>query len=255
VGDTPLGRMMLRIASRYARQIQAHLSTTGHLFERRYHAVMVDADEYLLELLRYIHLNPVRAGMVTDAAEYPWSSHQVYLGGREEAWVTTDVALSMFHLDRSQAIAAYRRFVEQPPGGRPSPLAQLNPNDARVLGDDQFLARVLAEAWRPRSRKTLQQLAEEACQPFSVDLVLLQSGARQRHLTAVRAWIAHQALKQRIGSVCEVARFLNRSESALRECLLRHHPPERQTTIPETRRRRTPRWISISSGAPCESPL
>jgi hypothetical protein len=153
----------------------------------------------------------------------------LYLGARAEA-CTTDVALSMFHQDRRQAIAAYRRFVEQPPpGGASSPLAQLNPNDARVLGDDQFLARVLAEAWRPRSRKTLQQLAEEACQQFCVDLALLQSGARQRQLTAVRAWIAHQALKQRIGSVCEVARFLNRSESALRECLLRHHPPERQT--------------------------
>ena len=61
VGDVPLGRIMLRIASRYARQIQARFRTTGHLFERRYHAVLVDVDSYLLELLRYIHLNPIRA--------------------------------------------------------------------------------------------------------------------------------------------------------------------------------------------------
>lgn len=59
VGDTPLGRIMLRIASHYARELQARFHTTGHLFERRYHAVLVDADTYLLELLRYIHLNPV----------------------------------------------------------------------------------------------------------------------------------------------------------------------------------------------------
>jgi putative transposase len=53
VGDTPLGRLILRIAGRYARTVQKHLRTTGHLFEKRYHPILVDADEYLLELLRY----------------------------------------------------------------------------------------------------------------------------------------------------------------------------------------------------------
>jgi putative transposase len=64
VGEAPLGRLMLRIAGRYARLTQKGLHTTGHLFEKRYYPVLVDADEYLLELLRYIHLNPVRARMV-----------------------------------------------------------------------------------------------------------------------------------------------------------------------------------------------
>jgi len=57
------------------------------LFEKRYHPVLVDADEYLLELLRYIHLNPVRAHMVTSPDDYPWSSHHAYLGERDEACV------------------------------------------------------------------------------------------------------------------------------------------------------------------------
>ena len=92
VSDVPLGRIILRIASPYARAVQAELSTTGHLFERRYHAVLVDADEYLLGLLRYMHMNPVRAGMVNHPADYPWSSHHVYLGSREESWVTRTCA-------------------------------------------------------------------------------------------------------------------------------------------------------------------
>ena len=75
---------MLRVAGRYARLTQAKLRTTGHLFEKRYYPVLVDADEYLLELLRYVHLNPVRARMVRTADEYPWCSHHVYLGKREE---------------------------------------------------------------------------------------------------------------------------------------------------------------------------
>ena len=66
VADIPLGRAIMRIAGRYAREMQRHRATTGHFFERRYRAILVDADSYLLELIRYIHLNPVRAGIVQD---------------------------------------------------------------------------------------------------------------------------------------------------------------------------------------------
>lgn len=186
-------------------------------------AVLVDADAYLLELLRYIHLNPVRAGMVNHATDYPWSSHHVYLGVRKESWVTTDLAQSMLHADCARAIDAYRHFVG---GDMPSsPLREVNSQDPRVLGDDRFLARLLVQPWQPRSRKTLQQIIDEASLAFAVDIDELLSSGRQRHLTRLRAWIAHQALRQRIASICEVARALNRSESALRECLLRHYPP------------------------------
>src|SRR6187200_2562137 len=88
VSDVPLGRLMLRIAGQYARTTQARLLTTGHLFEKRYHPVLVDTDAYLLELIRYIHLNPVRARLVSSPAEYPWTSHHAYVGRRIEPWVT-----------------------------------------------------------------------------------------------------------------------------------------------------------------------
>lgn len=71
VSDIPLVRLMLHIAERYARTFKATLHTTGHLFEKRYYPVLVDADEYLLELLWYIHLNPVRAHMVTSPDDFP----------------------------------------------------------------------------------------------------------------------------------------------------------------------------------------
>ena len=93
VRDTPLSRIMLLIAGRYARSVQARLETTGHLFEKRYHALLVDADEYLLTLLRYIHLNPVRAKLASSPDDYPWSSHHAYVGNRCEPWVTTEFAL------------------------------------------------------------------------------------------------------------------------------------------------------------------
>src|SRR6187399_2766342 len=90
VGKDPLAAPMRQIACEFARRMQAKLQTTGHFFERRYHAKLVDADSYLLELIRYIHLNPVRGGLVESPSQYRWSSHHAYLGTRSEDWVTTD---------------------------------------------------------------------------------------------------------------------------------------------------------------------
>jgi putative transposase len=223
VGDLPLGRVMLRIASRYARTVQRRFHTTGHLFERRYHALLVDADEYLLELLRYIHLNPVRTQMVDRPSDYPWSSHHVYMGTRAEAWVTTDFALRMLHPDRDTAIDSYRRFVDQAIGQHStSPLTDRNAHDARVLGSDDFLGKLLNQPLRPKSRQSLPDLIESACRQFSVTPEALLSSGKDRHLTKVRIWIAHQALTGRVASLSAVARALCRTEGALRQGL-RHH--------------------------------
>ncbi|HEY6640538.1 hypothetical protein [Povalibacter sp.] len=208
---------MLRIAGRYARTSQASMHTTGHLFEKRYYPVLVDADEYLLELLRYIHLNPVRAHMVASLDDYPWSSHHAYVGRRDEPWVTTDFALSLFHSERQQAIAAHRRFVQDEIGhATASPFAECNPNDRRVLGSDDFAAKMLGDSWRPRSRTTLDEVIEDACATFEVSECFLASSSRKPALVRGRAWVAHKALALRIASLAAVAHRLNRDESSLR---------------------------------------
>lgn len=223
VGNVPLGRLMLRIASRYARELQVRFHTTGHLFERRYHAVLVDADEYLLELLRYIHLNPVRAKIVADPADYAWSSHHVYLGSRAEPWVTTEFALSLFHAELRTAVDAYHHFVAAAVDTNTgSPLQSRNLNDSRILGSDTFAAKLLGNAWRPRSDKTLDNLIDDACQLFSITHEALASPSRQRQVTRARAWIAHQSLTLRVANLSQVARLFNRGESSLRESVKRH---------------------------------
>lgn len=223
VGDIPLGRLMLRIAGRYARTVQRHLGTTGHLFEKRYYPVLVDADEYLLGLLRYIHLNPLRAQLVQHPSAYPWSSHHAYLGRITQPWLTTDFALRMFHTERGRAIDEYTRFIDQAIG-RPcaSPLLDRNSTDKRILGSDNFASRLLGAAWKPRSRTTLAELIGVACREFSVTEDALCSPSCQRLLTKSRAWIAHQAVVQRITSLSTVARHFHRSEAALRQGMKRH---------------------------------
>jgi REP-associated tyrosine transposase len=226
VSDSPLGRLVLHVAGRYARALQASLQTTGHLFERRYHAVLVDTDSYLLELLRYIHLNPVRGGLAASPDDYPWSSHHVYSGRRGEPWVTTDFALSMLHSDRSQAMLAYRRFVGSCAAETMvSPLTGSRASDCRILGDDEFARRILGHAWLPRSSRTLEQIVSEACGQFGVTLADMRSASRERHLTRARAWITHQAVSDRVASVAAVARYLEHDESSLRYAARRYHRP------------------------------
>ena len=84
----------------------------GHVFQGRYRAVMVERDAYLLELMRYVVLNPVRAGMASDAADWPWSSYGAMVGtaGCPE-WLQTDWVLSQFSPVRSMAVKGYVDFV------------------------------------------------------------------------------------------------------------------------------------------------
>jgi putative transposase len=215
VSDTPLSKIMLLVAGRYARRVQARLETTGHLFEKRYHALLVDADEYLLALLRYIHLNPVRASLVSSPDEYPWSSHHAYLGRRCEPWVTTEFALRMLGSDRQRATAAYESLMRSASTG--SPLEHRNEHDPRILGGDEFAQRVHGENWKPRSAAALQQVIHDACAKFGATEAELRSPSRLKNVTHARAWIMEQARRAEIASVASLAHYFNREASSIRQ--------------------------------------
>jgi putative transposase len=225
VADAPLGRLMLRIASQYARRVQASLTTTGHLFERRYHAVLVDANSHLLTLIRYIHFNPVRAAMVTDPADYPWSSHRAYLGQSWPTWLTTDFTLQLLGGEISEAAARYRAFMNTAENCRWGE-GTLKPHGDRpdILGDDDFVARVCADTLQLRRPRSLEDLFHECSERFHVPPDALASPSRQHHLGHARAWLAHRAVAERVASVSELARRLGRSEAALRQVMARHPP-------------------------------
>jgi len=220
VGDTPLSKIMLLIASQYARRIQARLETTGHFFERRYHAVLVDTDAYLITLLRYIHHNPVRACLVSTPDEYRWSSHHAYLGTRIEPWITTQFGLGMLDSDRERAIAAYQVLMARPLAT--SPLAECNARDPRILGSDSFAHRLLGDKWNAQSSIKLAQLIDDACARFGVTTAELQSTSRLANLTRARLWVAEQAVSGGIASRATVARLFNRYEPSFRYTLRQH---------------------------------
>jgi hypothetical protein len=222
VSDVPLGKLILRIASRYARMVQRSIETTGHLFERRYHAVLVDADAYLLTLVRYIHLNPVRAAIVSDPSSYPWSSHGNYLGTRTQQWVTTRFALGLLSSELSAARRMYAEYVcrshdDRWGEGRLTP----HPENCQVLGNDEFLAKVATSSRQPRARVSLDELIEECSRRFLVLPEELVSPRKNQEFSAARAWLARQAIDGRVATVSAVARRLGRTEGAIRRLLTR----------------------------------
>lgn len=221
VSEAPLGRAMMRIASRYARAIQRRRPTTGHLFERRYRAILIDADSYLLELIRYIHLNPLRARMASDPVQYQWSSHQNYLGLRTSPGVTTNVALSLFHKQEDQARSTYQRFILGGIGQSSSKLKELvsgRCDEPRVLGDDQFMNNIKLH-WRPKSRVTMDSLITTVCKEFAIEPNEVLRPCRSRKAAMIRSVIAYRAVQLRIGTLSDAARHFNRSVSTLCETL------------------------------------
>jgi hypothetical protein len=113
---------------------------TGHLFQGRFKAIMVDKDSYLLELSRYVVINPVRAGMVKRARDWKWSSYRATTGKvAASEWLDVDGILSQFGSRRTRAVMAYERFVDQ---GIGADSVWKNLNHQIFLGD-AFVARAL----------------------------------------------------------------------------------------------------------------
>ncbi len=112
---------------------------TGHLFQGRYKAILIDADSYLLELTRYVVLNPVRARLVKSADRWPWSSYCATTGAEDApAWLEVDGLLAQFGTRRGRAVAAYKRFVDE---GLGVESVWQHLNRQVFLGDDAFVAR------------------------------------------------------------------------------------------------------------------
>jgi putative transposase len=223
IADQPLGKIMQRVAIRYSRYRHRALRTSGHLFERRYKAKLIQVDAYFLTVLRYIHLNPVKARMVEDPVDYPWSSHRAFLGTESIPWLTTDFGLSLFGADIARARLAYKMFMrETTDTDTQDPHEQSHPEDSRILGTDKFLSEIPFAPYKPRSPLTLQQLAERVCRQHRLSVDLVRSPSRARHLTCVRVELIRQAMQQRIANLSQVARYLNRDSSALTRLLARH---------------------------------
>ena len=207
-GQRPLARCMRALLTGYAGAFNRRHNRVGHLFQSRYKSIVVEAEPYLLELVRYLHLNPLRAQVVPTLGaldRYPWAGHGALLGARPCAWQATGALLQQFGPTPARARKAYRAFVGDgiPRGRRPDlqgggllrslggwrAVASLRRGreayggDERVLGSAEFVEAV---------RGTLQ--AAEPVPGRRGPLAALQQGSRRARAARACEGVAYLAL-------------------------------------------------------------
>ncbi|MGH9437148.1 MAG: transposase [Terriglobia bacterium] len=163
VVETPDGNLckgMRQLNGVYTQASNRRHRRTGHLLQGRFKGILVDKDSYLLELTRYVVLNPVRAGMVRDPGAYAWSSYRAMIGeAAVPAWLATDGLLAQFGKRRAEARRRYRRFVLDGIGA-----ADLwaNLSQQIYLGDERFVKRMQAKAGRARDELSIPRAQRRA---------------------------------------------------------------------------------------------
>jgi REP element-mobilizing transposase RayT len=217
VGKIPLSRILQNLGFRYTRWINRRQNRRGHLFQGRYKAVLVDADVYLQALIRYIHLNPVRAGVVGNPADYPFSGHRAYLGLEKIPWLTTDWVLSRLSDSPGRARKIYDKYVSNGKGGRSQWEYQKgSKTDSRILGNESFIDRVLVQKESmPRSGVSTERIFEEVCHLYSIEEKDLKTAGRERRNSEARAVMAWLILELGVGTLSELGKLTRRDIATL----------------------------------------
>jgi len=223
VGDVPLSRIMQNIGFRYTQFINRKYQRAGHLFQGRFKALLIDGDSYLLELIRYIHLNPVRAGMVQYPEEYIWSSHSSYYGAvPRPPWLTVNWALAQFAGEIDLAAARFKAFVDDGVGEGYRKDFHSGSFEGRALGDDTFIDLALLKAEEKRDADmTLNQVIESVCSTYQLSTADLCAPGKAQPAAEARAMTALLVRNTESLSLSELAGFLTRDLSGLSQAARR----------------------------------
>ena len=247
-GTNGLPTYMRRLLSGYAQFFNRRHKRVGHLFQNRYKSIICEEEAYFDKLVAYIHLNPMRAGLVESLAQlamYPWSGHAVLMNKVSYEWIDRDYVLQFFGRTAISARMAYLEFLEEEMGidrkeelsggglirsqGGWSKVLSMRKSgekalgDERILGGDDFVREVLNEAEgrtdivHPEHER-LEQFAkaiEEACEVAGVTITLLRSGSKIGVLPSLRRELAKTAVNEYGISLAETARQLGVTTNAV----------------------------------------
>jgi REP element-mobilizing transposase RayT len=249
-----LSGFMRRLLTGYAVSYNRRHRRWGYLFQNRYKSIVCDEDAYFKELVRYIHLNPLRAKLVdtlTQLDRYRWSGHGVIMGNIKNDWQNCDYVLNYFGREQGPARKTYRRYVLKAidEGRRPElvggglirsmggwsavkamrRLGDRELSDDRILGSGEFVERIIKEAeakikYQLPVKKDDQKLDEyiaQICESKNVSIQELKTGSRRREVSRVRAQVATGLVKRHGIPLAEVARRVGVSTSAISKILNR----------------------------------
>ena len=251
-GPTGLPPFMRRFLTGYAGDFNRRHKRHGHVFQNRYKSIVVEEDAYFRELVRYIHLNPLRAKLVGGLRvldRYPWCGHATVVGHLPRVWQDRRTVLGWFGATAGRAVRAYRTYVREgmPVGRRPELVGgglvrsaggwaevralrrQQTPmaGDPRILGSGEFVDGLLREAEarqitvlrRAAPPRDIEAVIARTCKRERASMEELTRGGRRGSLSAVRAALARH-LVGRLGlSLAQAARHLGVSTAAISKIL------------------------------------
>jgi len=240
-GHLPLSQFMRRLLTGYVVSFNRRHKRHGQLFQNRFKSIVCQEDVYLKELIRYIHLNPLRAGLVTGLEEldkYPYCGHRALMGQVECPWFPVAEVLTLFGKNTGSGRAAYRKFVEEGLGqGRKEVLVggglmrsaggwsavKKGPchgmSDERILGDSEFVSATLSQAGETLNRHDeikaqgidLQYIATKAAEIFQIERDQIYSPGRQSNIVSARSLVCFWAARELGLSLSELARTFRMS--------------------------------------------
>ncbi len=216
VGKIPLSEIMQNVAFRYSQKINYKYQRNGRLFQGRYKAILLDEASYFKRLMRYIHMNPVRANITSSPESYIWSSHNAYLGKNKIKWLTTDYGLSQFGSTVHEATLSYLSYVHE--AEPPEELNELRRNfkNGQHLGSDDFLE-IVRNKHNIVVEKlpTLENIVTAACEEFQIAEFIIISPSKAAEISSVRAIIS--TIASQIGKVplVKIAAYMKRDPSRI----------------------------------------
>ena len=255
-GSKGLSQFMRRLLTGYAITFNKRHERYGHVFQNRYKSIVCDEDTYFKELVRYIHLNPLRANVVKSLVSldnYPWCGHSAIIGKKHRDWQNINYVLSWFGIFKKDSIKRYRDYMKDGISeGRRSDLtggglirtlggwsqvvsSRKNNNmilcDDRILGKNEFVERIINEADNMVNSQLsvnkriidANRLIEEICKNKNVNIEELKGGSRRGEIPEVRSYLARLLPKYYGLTFAETARQLGVTTSAVSKIFSRNN--------------------------------
>jgi REP element-mobilizing transposase RayT len=215
--ETPQGnlsKMMQAFQTSYTVYFNKRHRRTGHVFEQRYKAFVVDQDNYLLEVSRYVHLNPVAAGLVRRAANYRWSSYGGYLKGKRIAGLNTDKLLGYFAGGKRKQVGQFREFVENGLTGKEK-LGEPAVRKQAFIGDEEFeeaVKRKVAKLSAAEKSYPLKRIVGAVCRVTGVPQNDVRHSRRSEQVQRARELICYVSRRHGQATLQELSAFLGAKE-------------------------------------------
>ena len=213
--DKKLQEIMHQINNKYSKYFNAKYERVGHVFQGRYKAILVQDERFLMKVLRYIHQNPVDAGICKFVSGYKWSSDIFYRNGIK-GFVNTDIVLNMIDKDRTKATNLYKEFMSEI---QEKEKAEKDYELEKVIGNEAYKLMCLSRR-KTDERKRLDEILIETG-ISDEDYILVKSGSRKRNLTKYKLEYARIALLQNY-TFREIAQNINITESSVKDMVYKN---------------------------------